>query len=898
MLSRKQKKIQQSKGQGVAAAKQLGLFVDFNPEGMVMDFNDDGEDDEDLEAELASITHKKPAMSKPKPKGKTPLPMEDIAKMAEECMQDIDDDDDDEDLENDEDLLAELHDVVGEDDEENTELEMEVTEMPTVKETPTNILPQPEPKHEKTVAAVVSVELQQKVTERLEMYKTAISNAKEAGETSKVRRYERGLKTLESMITAVKKGRPINEEEIPPPVASGKSLTHDSQPEGPSSEVTETTGEVLARDKAPAAEDLPGVSKTKERAETPESEYTANSAPKTEKQQEASTNLDAVSDTKASLIARQKAYKLAAVRAKQQGEIEKAKRFMLIGKKFDTFIMALDGGQQIDLSSVPPALEEFIDFEKKPDPIPTSAVPVENTQPVSSSSPPTSVGNEAPSQPVTVLDALQQRLEKYNSAVEQAKAAGDERKARMHQRIAKQYQDAIRAHKAGRHVNYAELPVPPGYPPIPGVEGSGGEEGVAAVLKVASRLATEEVKEDDDDDDNNDQKNVPSKTESQPPAFVKKSDKPEKPTQIVKPMLAPSPPAQGEKSPRTAKRVSPVLPSLTKTEKAGSQEQLSTAAQQLEFLENRKKQYMKAAVQAKQKKDIEQAKAFLRIAKGFDHMIEEAKEGKTVDISKVPSPPADEDDDFVLVHHSDAKLSEKTEELYEQLMKMLKEQYEKCVQYSKQFIHLGNVAETTKFEKMADECKKNTEILKLAQAQGTEPPKYHFEDWKFKTVRIFPELTSTELELLIVKGLNLPAPQGMAANDLYTFVRFEFHYPSSEQAQKNKTNVIKCTNCPEYNQSFKLNINRTHRGFRRIIQTKGIKLEIFHKGGFLRSDKLLGTAHIKLEKLETESEVREIMEVFDGRKPTGGKLEVKARLREPLNGQDIQTCSERWLVFD
>lgn len=33
--------------------------------------------------------------------------------------------------------------------------------------------------------------------QRLEMYKTAISNAKDAGETSKVRRYERGLKVTE-----------------------------------------------------------------------------------------------------------------------------------------------------------------------------------------------------------------------------------------------------------------------------------------------------------------------------------------------------------------------------------------------------------------------------------------------------------------------------------------------------------------------------------------------------------------------------------------------------------------------------------------------------------------------------------------------------------------------------
>lgn len=62
---------------------------------------------------------------------------------------------------------------------------------------------------------------------------------------------------------------------------------------------------------------------------------------------------------------------------------------------------------------------------------------------------------------------------------------------------------------------------------------------------------------------------------------------------------------------------------------------LPAAVQQLEFLENRKKQYLKAALQAKQKNDLEQAKVFLRTAKGFEPMIEAARSGKPVDISKV-----------------------------------------------------------------------------------------------------------------------------------------------------------------------------------------------------------------------------------------------------------------------
>lgn len=40
-------------------------------------------------------------------------------------------------------------------------------------------------------------------------------------------------------------------------------------------------------------------------------------------------------------------------------------------------------------------------------------------------------------QPKTVLEALEQRLEKYKTAAAQAKSSGDDRKSRMHERIAK-----------------------------------------------------------------------------------------------------------------------------------------------------------------------------------------------------------------------------------------------------------------------------------------------------------------------------------------------------------------------------------------------------------------------------------------------------------------------------
>uniref|UniRef100_A0A8K9Y644 Coiled-coil and C2 domain-containing protein 1B n=1 Tax=Oncorhynchus mykiss TaxID=8022 RepID=A0A8K9Y644_ONCMY len=615
------------------------------------------------------------------------------------------------------------------------------------------------------------------------------------------------------MLVSLKKGRKVDEADIPPPVAGGAPTStappRRAPPPPPSGLEPEPT--------PPQQQGEPEAAAPAEMLPVPVS-------------------------PEAMLLGRQREYKVAALKAKQQGDMEQVKLYFRTSKRFDAVIEALEKGQEVDLSCLPPSLSS----EKEPVPGQTSSPnPPASTPPAPSA---------VPAQPKDVLEALEQRRDRYQEACAQAKASGDERKARMHERIAKQYQSAIRTHKAGRAVNYAELPVPPGFHPIPGQEGgAGAEQGFAAMLEAANKLASEETIVTGEEEGENEEKPPYSHIEHNPGLSL------------------------------CGKGLGYLVSSL----------------QQLDFVEGRRQQYVKAALQAKQKNDMDAARTLLRTAKGLEPLIDAVKAGKHLDISKVPSPPGDEDEDFILVHHSEVQISEKADEVYTQLAKMLKEQYEKCMTYSKQFTHLGNIAETTKFEKMAESCKKSLEMLKLSQSKRLDPPKHHFEERTYHTVRlIFPELSSTEMVVVVVRGMNLPAPSGIATNDLDAYVKFDFPYPSTEQPQKHRTAVVKNTNSPEFNQGFTLNINRNHRGFRRAVQSKGLKLELLHKGGFLRSDKPIGTAHIKLEKLETESEVREIVEVMDGRKPTGGRVEVRVRLREPLSGQDLQTTTERWLVLD
>lgn len=865
----KKKRAPQPKGQGAAAAKQMGLFVDLNPEEMMMGM-DGNLDDPDLEAELAAITGKKAAAGgKARQKGKSPLPMEDIARMADECMKDLDDDDDDN-VEDDEDLLAELQEVVGEEEAEDVSSTSSAPAESSKGETPES----PAAQEEVKVSAAAPGSLQHTLEERLAMYKTALQNAKTAGESSKARRYDRGLKTLESMLGAVKKGRPVNEAEIPPPVAIGapSAAPRPAVPARPAPPVPSPPQPSQSREseatspQSPAAPDVITPSSEEEQSSSAAlSTLSSLPSPQEQTDEEAAdvSQSDANKATKKMLLERQQEYKMAALRAKKQGDVEQAKLYFKTSKSFDAAIEALEKGQSVDLSGLPSPPGQGGSSAL------VAAAPAgQSTQPT-----PPAAAAPAPSAPKDVLEALEQRRAKYTEASAQAKASGDDRKARMHDRIAKQYQSAIRTHKAGKAVNFDELPVPPGFPPIPGQKAVGAEQGIVAALEAANKLASSDAAEVADEEEDE------AKEELAKPAAP---EEPKKPTLDI--------PTAGHEQKRTPS----ASPDRTTIGEGLSQ----TAVQQLEFLEGRKKQYMKAALQAKQKNDMEQAKIFLRTAKSFEPMIEAARSGKTVDISTVPSPPGDEDEDFILVHHSDVQISEKAEEVYTQLAKILKEQHEKCLTYSEQFKHLGNVTETTKFEKMAESCKKSMEVLKLAQSRGLPPPKHHFEEKSFRIAKIFPELSSTDMVVIIVKGMNLPAPSGIQANDLDAYVKFEFPYPSTEQPQKLKTAVIKNTNSPEYNQSFKLQISRNHRGFRRVVTAKGLKLELLHKGGFLRSDKPIGTALLRLDKLESHSEIREIVEVMDGRKPTGGRIEVKVRLREPLSGQDMQTSTERWLVID
>ncbi|XP_028310919.1 coiled-coil and C2 domain-containing protein 1A isoform X2 [Gouania willdenowi] len=826
------------RGQGAARAKQMGLLLDLNPgEGL-----DDGGNDDELEAELLNLVGGGGGGKRPqgrKGEGKAPVAMSEIERMAALCMKDLDDEDmGDEDLDDDEDFLAELNEV----------LEDDVDQPPAP--TPPAVTPTA-PKANSTSCSTPPSGVESSLMERIEMYKTAISNAKAAGETSKVRRYERGLKTLQTMLTSAKKGKPINEEEMPPPVAvGGKSSVsveppsveepgqaeESRRPEPPVMQTPPINQKPL-REAPPGPQinnkpqhlsppPYPGAAIT---PDTPAISPLTPGPPNTEH-----------SELKQAVLSRQREYKLAAIQAKQNGDIDLAKEHYRTAKKLDSLLEAVDRGDVVSEHRAP--------------------TPQTSTKPVAPIAP-TSTPDQVPvaelPAPSSVAEALQQRMDIYKSAAEGAKSKGDERKSRMHQRIVKQYQDSIKSLKAGRNVNLSDLPVPPGCPPLQGAERT-QEQNFVGVLETAMKIANQDPDAEEEDDDE------------------EKS--------AAKPAVRPS--AQKAKSP------APPAPGGPSAQKLGAK-----AQQQLDFLLLRRQAFLRAALHSKQKKDMSGAAQHLRHVKGLDPMIDAAKSGLPVDITKIPGAPVSEDD-YSLARSRNSPVSPRSSEKYHGLMELLKKQHEKCLRLSQEFTLMGNVAEALKFDKLCEECMKNIEILRDAYAKGHPVPKCHTEERTFNSVKINDNLTDNELVLYIIRGVNLPAPPGVTPNDLDASVKFEFPFPSTEEAQRDKTSTVKNTNSPEFKEQFRLNINRSHRGFKRLVQSKGIKFEIIHKGGLFKNDKVVGTAQLKLEALENHCEIREIIEVMDGRRATGGKLEVRAKMRKPLSGVDLQPVTEKWVVLE
>ncbi|CAG9784668.1 unnamed protein product [Diatraea saccharalis] len=699
---------------------------------MDMDDGDDelldlSDDDIDLEAELALISDGgggKPA----KPKKPAPVPAANLDVMIAQSLKDVPSDEDVSD-EDDPELLNELKELAVDDDESPPA------------PPPRTSRPAPPPPGAPASAQNSTISLLQ---DRISNYTLAEKNAKASGESSRARRFGRGLKTLNDLLKQAKAGKPINDEDIPPPVSMGKSAAPQSAPEPVAA--VESTPVLDPVPTAPESDDEP--------PSLPEPREPPPPPPPIESE---TTDLDPEKQRGLQMILQRKEeFKAAALSSKRSGDKAMAIEFMKVVKQFDLVVDAYKAGQEMDLAELPTpqAIEAAFKSQAKEEAhVQTS----EDPEP-----PAAAAASEAVVTASTVEEALKQRLAAFEQQEAKAKEEGNSSKARRMGRIVKQYKDAIRLHAAGKPIPVDELPTPAGHGPLP----TGGGGGTA-------------------------------------------------------PAPAPAP----------APRPAPPAPSTPPSASSSRHEK------QLALLLHRQKQFKEAAIKAKKAGDIEQAKEYLRAAKGFDTVIEAARGGLVVDLQSLPLPPRAKtqlENTFDIVSAEDCgpssdgptTITADDDDVLSRLHQQLTSQLKLCLANRDHNKAMGHIAEANRFEHLAITVQQDLDVVAVAKRLGQNPPKFHYESRQFSVVQCNTDLNENDLELTIVRGIayNVPNPK-----DVDTYVKFEFPFPQ-EAPVSDRTSLIKDTNSPEYNAVFPLVIQRGSRPCLRVFKRHGIKLEVYSRG--------------------------------------------------------------------
>lgn len=501
-----------------------------------------------MEAELAAIAGGADGQQLRKKTQKQIVSLNELDKMIADSLGDEgSEDDDNEELENDTDLLGELQGIVSQDSKDDLK-EVEPLEPGREYEKKTEIIL---PTSNDNIMDVINL--------RIELYKVAEENAKAVNDSSKMRRFNRGLKTLNDLLKQVKSGKVVHLDDIPPEVSvkkTDKIFLGESQ-----------GSEAPDRDVIPAlpTRRAPSPPKPQEESDKPEESVSAS---KLLIQQ---------------MRSRQQEYIAAALQSKHAGDKDMAIQFLKIVKQFDFVVKMCEDGKEVDLSDMPPPPAQFKEFMQK-----LQAAAIDSTSTTEPTSEPEPISKSTCSPTNDMLESLQQRLNKYKSVEESAKAEGNASKARRFARIVKQYEDAISSYNAGRPVQYDELPVPPGFGPLP-------------------TLSSPTISESDRSGSTNPSSNI-SSTDVPHATLVKKPS---------------DPPRHNDLTTRTS----------------GNQQKNNLAEQQMKILIERQKEFKFAAIEAKKSGEIDQAKEYLKIYKGFDALLNAASSGLPVDLNTVSFEP-------------------------------------------------------------------------------------------------------------------------------------------------------------------------------------------------------------------------------------------------------------------
>ncbi|TPX59493.1 hypothetical protein SpCBS45565_g07724 [Spizellomyces sp. 'palustris'] len=251
-----------------------------------------------------------------------------------------------------------------------------------------------------------------------------------------------------------------------------------------------------------------------------------------------------------------------------------------------------------------------------------------------------------------------------------------------------------------------------------------------------------------------------------------------------------------------------------------------------------------------------------------------------------------------------------TGDLFSHLEATLESQITTCTTVAAHYYKQTKKAEALTFHKMKKTLQADLDTLRLLKSTpNPRPPAFKYTTLRYEIEQAIPEVAPDEMEVQIVRAWDLGTRE-VKGEEVESYVAFDVGWPPDDAEAagasgegKGETAVVKRSGSPEYEFSKRVKITR-NRTFQRYLERRKATFEVFHyQRGFLLIGKKvsLGRIQIKMEALLTKCEIHEVAELADPNNPrrlTGGKLEVRVRLRSPLNKPDVVVKEERWLSVD
>nr|CAG8436958.1 13447_t:CDS:2 [Entrophospora candida]CAG8438916.1 6698_t:CDS:2 [Entrophospora candida] len=240
-------------------------------------------------------------------------------------------------------------------------------------------------------------------------------------------------------------------------------------------------------------------------------------------------------------------------------------------------------------------------------------------------------------------------------------------------------------------------------------------------------------------------------------------------------------------------------------------------------------------------------------------------------------------------------------EQYSHLQTQLEAQSSLCHTIAAHYLKSGNKKQAALYLRYKNSFKADLNSLVSYSNHDKDVPAFHYQEVSYEIENIFPELAANDMEICIERAWNLGNKE-VNGNDVVAYVNWNVAWPPEGSpgagSGKGDTSTSDRGMNPEFNFKKRIDIVRS-RPFQRYLERKKATFEVFHYKGFLRKSISLGKATIKLDTLLKKSEIHDVLELVDHvRKPTGGKLEIRIRLRTPYSQSDIITKTEKWLIID